>query len=111
MAIRVVVGKAGEQVVAQCDEGTSCIPQCTPDSFPSLSDISTNIVKPAFLILSSAGKSHVEGIIVGSVSNYAISHVKSCPVIVARMTTEMERGRGIKQSKAGQLRGRSPMWF
>ncbi|TPX39605.1 hypothetical protein SeLEV6574_g03370 [Synchytrium endobioticum] len=90
MAARVVVGKASEQIVAQCEE-----------------------VKPAFLVLSSAGKSHVEGLIVGSVSNYAISHVRCCPVIVARMTVALEsqRGRLSKGSKAQRQRSKSPLWF
>ncbi|KAJ3245634.1 hypothetical protein HDU78_008838 [Chytriomyces hyalinus] len=44
---------------------------------------------PDMLVLGSAGKSHLEGMMVGSVSNYAISHA-NCPVLVARLTTADE---------------------
>ncbi|KAI9350466.1 hypothetical protein DFJ73DRAFT_959747 [Zopfochytrium polystomum] len=50
-------------------------------------------VKPTMLVLGSAGKSHLEGFMVGSVSQYCISKAQ-CPVIVARLPPADEsRGR------------------
>ncbi|KAJ3005128.1 UNVERIFIED_CONTAM: hypothetical protein HDU68_004751 [Siphonaria sp. JEL0065] len=40
--------------------------------------------KPAMLVLGSAGKSHIEGMLIGSVSNFAIANA-NVPVIVARL--------------------------
>ncbi|KAJ3357240.1 hypothetical protein HDU83_008053 [Entophlyctis luteolus] len=41
-------------------------------------------VSPAMLVLGSAGKSHLQGMLVGSVSQHCIMHA-NCPVIVARV--------------------------
>ena len=70
-------------------------------------------VNPSMLILGSAGKTHVKGLMVGSVSNYCISHA-SCPVIVARMVESEDDARGRRNSlsaiSAGRRRSMSPMF-
>ncbi|KAJ3327433.1 hypothetical protein HDU76_011808 [Blyttiomyces sp. JEL0837] len=66
-------------------------------------------VKPAMLVLGSAGKSHLEGFMVGSVSQYCIAHA-SCPVIVSRLTVNEERGREKIVSGAVRRRSKSPFF-
>ncbi|TPX32041.1 hypothetical protein SmJEL517_g04770 [Synchytrium microbalum] len=86
MGTRVVVSNnAGQAIASQAEE-----------------------VKPAFLVLSSAGKSHVEGLLVGSVSQYCIKNVQDCPVIIARMTKKDEL-----TDSAGNVGSerKSPSWF
>ncbi|KAJ3299637.1 hypothetical protein HK104_007978 [Borealophlyctis nickersoniae] len=60
-------------------------------------------LQPAMLVLGSAGKSHVQGLLIGSVSNYCIQHA-GVPVIVARMTPadEEKSARGRRLSFSGQ---------
>ncbi|KAI8831989.1 universal stress protein family-domain-containing protein [Chytriomyces cf. hyalinus JEL632] len=45
--------------------------------------------QPDMLIVGSSGKSHLEGMMAGSVSNYVLSRA-SCPVVVVRLTTADE---------------------
>ncbi|KAJ1548154.1 hypothetical protein HK096_003391 [Nowakowskiella sp. JEL0078] len=64
-------------------------------------------VKPSVLVLGSAGKSHVSGLLVGSISNYCIANAKSS-VIVARLSDEVyERGRGLGSQE--RRRSKSPL--
>ncbi|TPX63786.1 hypothetical protein SpCBS45565_g06361 [Spizellomyces sp. 'palustris'] len=58
-------------------------------------------VKPAMLVLGSAGKSHVQGFFVGSVSHYCVEHA-TIPVIVARCGDE--RGRNTSKGSTGSRR-------
>ncbi|KAJ3046138.1 hypothetical protein HDV00_003888 [Rhizophlyctis rosea] len=69
-------------------------------------------VNPSMLILGSAGKSHVKGLLVGSVSNYCIAEAP-CNVIVARMKPEEEeeRGRTLQAISAGRRRSLSPLFI
>ncbi|KAJ3043546.1 hypothetical protein HK097_001713 [Rhizophlyctis rosea] len=71
-------------------------------------------INPAMLVLGSAGKSHVKGLLVGSVSNYCVSHAP-CPVIVARMVESEEDARGRRNSlsavSAGRRRSLSPLFI
>ncbi|KAJ3056806.1 hypothetical protein HK097_004070 [Rhizophlyctis rosea] len=67
-------------------------------------------VNPSMLVLGSAGKSHVKGLLVGSVSNYCISEA-TVPVIVARMRPEDEEDRGrLAAISAGRRRSISPFF-
>ncbi|KAJ1566198.1 hypothetical protein HK405_010796 [Cladochytrium tenue] len=67
-------------------------------------------LKPSMLVLGSAGKSHMEGLIVGSVSQYCVSHA-TCPVIVARLTQNEERGRSINNPSPSSGRAISPFVY
>ncbi|KAJ3299056.1 hypothetical protein HDU79_000015 [Rhizoclosmatium sp. JEL0117] len=62
--------------------------------------------KPDMLVLGSAGKSHLEGFLVGSVSNHCIAHA-NCPVIVARVTPADELK---AQKKASRIPQNHPMY-
>ncbi|KAI9361616.1 hypothetical protein DFJ73DRAFT_813744 [Zopfochytrium polystomum] len=63
--------------------------------------------RPDMLVLGSAGKTHVEGFLVGSVSQYCISHA-NCPVVVARLTPADERGRDLRTGAKLRKRSVSP---
>ncbi|KAI9002656.1 hypothetical protein BC832DRAFT_560550 [Gaertneriomyces semiglobifer] len=95
MSIRVLVGgigKAGELIV-KCVE-----------------ELLENGQHPAMLVLGSAGKSHVQGMLVGSVSNYCIKNAP-IPVIVARCSlSEDGRGRSSDNVKGNRMRSVSPYW-
>ncbi|KAI8608992.1 hypothetical protein BC830DRAFT_1152799 [Chytriomyces sp. MP71] len=62
---------------------------------------------PDMLVLGSAGKSHLEGMVMGSVSNYAIAHA-NCPVVVARLTSADE-ARLARFAGKGMAKG-TPLW-
>ncbi|KAJ3327434.1 hypothetical protein HDU76_011809 [Blyttiomyces sp. JEL0837] len=49
-------------------------------------------LKPSMMVIGSAGKSHMEGMMMGSVSNYCIMNA-ACPVVVARLTNGEEKRR------------------
>ncbi|KAJ3112642.1 hypothetical protein HDU96_004335 [Phlyctochytrium bullatum] len=63
--------------------------------------------EPDVMVLGSAGKSHMEGFLVGSTSSYCVANAK-CPVIVARLTSADERGR-LDASKE-RRRSKSPFF-
>ncbi|KAJ3041091.1 hypothetical protein HDV00_009991 [Rhizophlyctis rosea] len=70
-------------------------------------------INPAMLVLGSAGKSHVKGLLVGSVSNYCISHAP-CATIIARMKEDDDsRGRrnSLSAISAGRRRSLSPLFI
>ncbi|KAI9208696.1 uncharacterized protein BJ171DRAFT_489705 [Polychytrium aggregatum] len=41
-------------------------------------------IQPSMLVLGSAGKTHIQGFLIGSVSQHCVAHA-TCPVIVARL--------------------------
>ncbi|KAJ3075909.1 hypothetical protein HDU98_006541 [Podochytrium sp. JEL0797] len=65
--------------------------------------------KPDMLILGSAGKTHLEGMLIGSTSNYCISHA-NCPVIVARVTPADELRAQQAAAKSGDIAFNHPIW-
>ncbi|KAJ3081825.1 hypothetical protein HK102_002105 [Quaeritorhiza haematococci] len=71
-------------------------------------------IQPEVLVLGSAGKSNLQGMMVGSVSQYCVAHA-ACPVIVARtmMKEEGYRGRLVEKSEVdkNKRRSQSPLWF
>ncbi|KAJ3030713.1 UNVERIFIED_CONTAM: hypothetical protein HDU68_008102 [Siphonaria sp. JEL0065] len=65
--------------------------------------------KPAMLVLGSAGKSHIEGMLIGSVSNYAIANA-NVPVIVARLTPADEARAQKNASRSSAIGNNHAMW-
>ncbi|KAJ3227477.1 hypothetical protein HK099_001933 [Clydaea vesicula] len=90
MSLTVLTGKPGKQICNYVKE-----------------------VSPDTLVLGSAGKTHVEGLMVGSVSNYCIANA-SCAVVVVRLTEKVEhRGRELTVEESDRIAKRScsPYWF
>ncbi|KAI9333432.1 hypothetical protein BDR26DRAFT_609500 [Obelidium mucronatum] len=65
--------------------------------------------KPAMLVLGSAGKSHIEGMLVGSVSNYCIANA-NVPVIVARVSPADEVRAQKNAQRSSSISNNHAMW-